>query len=77
MLVNFYPFFTLANEQKRQKELQGSVLPKYYAHWQKENDACVSRILMHEEGAHAKQEVVAGGRLLEEEFYSFYEKLQG
>ena len=67
MLVNFYRFFTLVNEQKRQKELQGSVLPKYYAHWQKKNDARVSKILMHEEGAHAKQEVVAGGRLSEEE----------
>ena len=63
MLVNFYRFFTLANEQKRQKELQGSILPKYYAHRQKENYASASRILMHEEGAHAKQEVVAGGRL--------------
>ena len=65
MLVNFYRFFTLVNEQKRQKELQGSILPKYYAHWQKENDERVSKILMHEEGAHAKQEVVAGGRLSE------------
>ena len=60
---NFYRFFTLANEQKRQKKLQGSVLPKYYAHWQKENDARVSRILMYEEGAQAKQEVAVGGRL--------------
>ena len=78
MLVNFYRFFfTLVNEQKRQKELQGSVLPKYYAHWQKKNDARVSKILMHEEGAHAKQEVVAGGRLSEEECCSFYKKLQG
>lgn len=63
MLVTFCRFFTLANEQKRQNELQGSVLPKYYAHWQKENDALVSRILMHEEGAQAKQEIVAGRRL--------------
>ena len=55
MLVNFYRFFTLVNEQKRQKELQGSILPKYYARWQKENDARVSKILMHE----------AGGRLSE------------
>ena len=53
MLVNFYRFFfTLVNEQKRQKELHGSVLPKYYAHWQKKNDARVSKILMHEEGVH-------------------------
>ena len=55
MLVNFYRFFTLVNEQKRQKELQGSILPKYYAHWQKENDTRVSKILMHEEGAHANR----------------------
>ena len=65
MLVNFYRFLTLVNEQKRQKESQGSILPKYYAHWQKENDARVSKILMHEEGAHAKQEVVVGRRLSE------------
>ena len=39
MLVNFYRFFTLVNEQKRQKE----------------NDARVSKILMHEEGAHANR----------------------
>ena len=32
MLVNFYRFFTLANEQRRQKELQGSILPKKITH---------------------------------------------
>ena len=55
MIVTFYRFFTLANEQKRQKKLQGSVLPKKLRTLTKENDARVSRILMHEEGAQAKQ----------------------
>ena len=49
--------------KKDKRNCKAQFCQKNYAHWQKENDPRVSRFLMHEEGAHAKQEVVAGGRL--------------